>query len=139
MEWFLIYLFVMVEKIGSLLMFGWGMFWGGFVCIGIAVIISGINADCGSKTFADYWNGSFAKVMKRFAVYMVPLGFVFGTMGYLLPSQKDLAIIIGSGVTYNVLTSETGQRIGGKAVQLLEEKIDAALVSNATPKQEEVK
>ncbi|MNZ73021.1 hypothetical protein D3C78_914200 [compost metagenome] len=30
-------------------------------------------------------------------------------------------------MTYNVVTSETGKRLGGKAVELLEKKIDNAL------------
>lgn len=130
MEWFLIYLFVMVERVGSMLMFGWLFFWLGiglivFACIVSACLTEGWN---NKTTFKDHWTEhAFIKLLKRSAKILIPFGFIIGTIGFLMPSQKDAAIIVGSGVTYNVLTSETGKRLGGKAVELLEQKIDNAL------------
>ena len=57
--------------------------------------------------------------------WMIP--FSLATVHTLLPSQKNMAIIVGTGITYQAVTSETGQRIGNKAVQLLEQKINDAL------------
>ena len=132
MEWLLIYLFVMIEQIGTMLKFGWMAFWIGVICTAIAIALSAIIAsDYGNGTFAEHWKSHGAvKIFKRFAYWLVPLGFIVGTLGFLTPSQKDAAIIVGSGITYNVITSETGKRLGGKAVELLEQKIDSAL---ATP------
>jgi hypothetical protein len=130
-EWLLIYLFVMIERVGSMLMFGWLAFWVGIGFFILSMLTSAIDNDYGSTEFADNWKKHGAvKVFKRVAWILIPLGFIVGTLGFLTPSQKDAAIIVGSGVTYNVLTSETGKRLGGKAVELLEQKIDDAL---ATP------
>ena len=60
---------------------------------------------------------------------MVVFGFVFGTIGHFLPLQKELAILVGSGVTYNVLTSDPAKALGNKALIFLNKKIDSALES----------
>lgn len=140
MEWFLIYLFVMIERVGTMFMFGWVFFWLGLAITLIACAASGILTDGwnNTTTFKDHWEGhAFVKLLKRAAKIMIPLGFIMGTIGFLMPSQKDAAIIVGSGVTYNVLTSETGKRLGGKAVELLEQKIDNALNDKTETKPDE--
>lgn len=136
MEWFLIYLFVMIERVATVLMLGWGAFWFGILLILAAVICSALSADgYGNKTtFIEHWNDhGFVKLCRRMAKWLIPVGLVFGILGFMTPSQKDAAIIVGSGITYNVLTSETGKRIGGKAVELLEQKIDNALTEKVEP------
>ena len=129
MEWFLIYLFVMIERIGGLFMSAWVPFWialiilfGLFIC---CAICSGGYSE--SRTLSEIWNDKTATLVKRFCKWVIPLSFFLGVLGFLMPSQKDAAIIVGSGITYNVLTSETGKRLGGKAVELLEQKVDNAL------------
>lgn len=137
MEWFLIYLFVMIERVGTMFMFGWVFFWIGCALVLLACASSGILTDGwnNTTTFKDHWEGhAFVKLLKRSAKIMIPFGFIMGTIGFLMPTQKDAAIIVGSGVTYNVLTSETGKRLGGKAVELLEQKIDNALNSKEEEK-----
>lgn len=139
MEWFLIYLFVMIERVGTMFMFGWVFFWIGcalvlLACASSGILIEGWN---NTTTFKDHWEGhAFVKLLKRSAKIMIPFGFIMGTIGFLMPTQKDAAIIVGSGVTYNVLTSETGKRLGGKAVELLEQKIDNALNDKTDTKEE---
>lgn len=137
MEWFLIYLFVMVERVGTMFMFGWVFFWIGCGLVLVACAASGILTEGwnNTTTFKDHWTEhAFVKLLKRVAKIMIPFGFIMGTIGFLMPTQKDAAIIVGSGVTYNVLTSETGKRLGGKAVELLEQKIDNALNSKEAEK-----
>jgi hypothetical protein len=130
----LIYLFVMIEKVGSLLMFGWLAFWIGVLLLILSAIVSAMKADTWSwepdTTFKEQWEThGFVKICKKVSKWLTPIGLIVGTLGFLTPSQKDAAIIVGSSLTYNVLTSETGKRIGGKAVDLLEKKIDEALKS----------
>ena len=45
----------------------------------------------------------------------------------LIPSKKDMAIIAAAGVTYNVVTSDAAKEIGGKGIQLLNNKLDEML------------
>lgn len=136
MEWFLVYLFVCVEKFASALAAGWFLFWFPAAALGILIFVS-ILAGIDSE-FDDVWEHKVSKFIKSICKWTMPIGFVLGTIGHFLPTQKELAIIIGSGVTYNVITSETGKRLGGKAVELLEKKIDDALKDNET-KRENIK
>lgn len=139
MEWFLIYLFVMIERIGSLFMFGWGAFWVGVALYLVIVVACSFAADQWNepRKFKEVYDDKSAKLFRKISKVLISFGLIFGIIGFLLPSQKDAAIIVGSGITYNVLTSETGKRIGGKAVDLLEQKIDEAL--KAPEKTEEPK
>lgn len=131
MEWLLIYLFVMIERIGSLFMFGWAAFWIGAVLYALILVCCCMSADQWQekRKFKEIYDDKSAKLFRKISKILVSVGLVLGIIGFLLPSQKDAAIIVGSGVTYNVLTSEAGKRIGGKAVDLLEKKIDQALNS----------
>lgn len=146
MTYFLIYLFVMVGQIGAFLSHGWLLFSMGLAALIICVLAAAWRADDSGPNmdFKHFWeNHGFIKVVKRPAKLMMIFGFILGTLGNFTPSQKDLAIIIGSGVTYEALTSETGKRIGGKSIELLEKKIDEALESVPAipekPKQEKPK
>lgn len=135
MEFFLIYLFVMVEKIAAMFAIGWAIFWVPALALIAVIVISviyGIDYD-----FDDAWNHEISKFIKKIAKIFMPIGFVLGTIGHLMPNQEQLAIIVGSGVTYHVLTSEPAQRIGGKALQLLEEKIEKTLENTPIEKEKE--
>lgn len=136
MEWFLIYLFVMIERVGGLLMMAWVPFWLAVVVLFALFIICCMGASeyDESRTLSEIWNDKTATIVKRLCKWIIPVSFFIGIIGFLLPTQKDAAIIVGSGVTYNVLTSETGKRLGGKAVELLEQKIDSALNSKEETK-----
>ena len=131
-SWFLIYLLVMVDQIREA-----ASSYGGWI------------AACSVITFAagfgialmgiDWEEEERAKYIKKarnwlLLLWMIPM--TLGTVHTLLPSQKNMALIVGTGLTYQAVTSETGQRIGGKAVELLEKKINEALESG---EKEEVK
>lgn len=129
MEFFLIYLFVMAESLGGfLMMIGGHMFWLSMFSIPVLAIGCGIAA-CESRKnyFTDFWNMSFPVKTRKLAKICAPVGIVFVCIANLIPTQQQLAIIVGSGVTYNVLTSEPAKQLGGKALELLNKKIDEAL------------
>lgn len=134
MEWFLIYLLVMVDQIRDA-----ASSYGGWMAAGTILTI------CACFIGAVYWaEGSQPteekkKYLKKgrnwlLLFWMIPLS--LSLVHTLLPSQKNMALIVGTGITYQAVTSETGQRIGGKAVELLEKKINEALQSG---EKEEVK
>ena len=141
MEFFLIYLFMMVEKIGVLLTKGYGVGVVGLICLAATVIIAGMvsvdEKDENDKSIklGDKLKQPFYKAAKRLSTFFAVFGFIVGIMGDLLPNQKELAIIIGSGVTYNLITSEPAKRMGGKAVEILEGYIDNALKDVPTPEE----
>ena len=126
MEFFLIYLFVMSGKIASMLLcLGKTMLIPCLILMAVVTFISVINGL--DSDFDDAWNHPVSVFIKRFAKWLVPIGLFFIIVANLIPNEKQLAIIVGSGVAYNVLTSEPAQRIGGKALELLQKKIDKAL------------
>lgn len=49
----------------------------------------------------------------------------------LIPSKKDIALIIAGGTVYNVVTSDTAKQIGGKDIELLNKKLDEYLNEDA--------
>jgi hypothetical protein len=138
MEFFLIYLFVMSSKIAAMFaFFGKLLFIPTTIMLGCTLFICGICSIDYGRGFKHYWEGEGATFVKRLAKWCMPIGLVFMMMSHLIPSEKQLAIIVGSGVTYNVLTSEPAKQIGGKALQLLQKKIDAALKETETETTEE--
>ncbi len=143
LTWFLIYLFVMIESITAL--FSW---YPGMIVFGCLVLVA-IAFGCGFATEFEsderaswmYWWDKHPGVskFKKLGKWMVGLGIVFMILTHLIPSQKNLAIIVGSGVTYELITSDTGKRIGGKAIELLEKKVDEALKSDEAKPEEKPK
>lgn len=128
MEWLVIYLMVMVERVGELLSFGWGMFWGGVLIFVVSLLICAQCADSyGRDTFSKEMDKPYSKKARTVAKWLMFCGAILGSLSLLVPNQKEVAIIAGAGMTYKAVTSETGQRIGGKAISLLEQRIEDAL------------
>ena len=126
MEFFLIYLFVMSSEIAAMMLTlgkvlliptAIALVVSTFICV-----ISGIEG-----VFEEMWNSEVMTFIKRLSKWCIPIGLSLIIFSKLIPNEKQLAIIVGSGVAYNVLTSEPAQRIGGKALELLQKKIDRAL------------
>ena len=135
MEFFLIYLFVMVEQFAAAFSIGWGIFWiSSILTLCLIGISAGRASDyCEHRSFEEIWKEDyFTKMVKRIVKPLMIIGFIMGTVGHFMPTQKQLAIIVGSGVTYNVLTSEPAKQLGGKALELLQRKIDKALKEEDT-------
>ena len=131
MEWFLIYLLVMCESIAALFAGMGFLFVIGIIMITGSTSIAGINAS-DLEEFSGSLSQPMIKRVRRWGISLFIMGLVMTGVAKLIPTQKDLAIIIGAGVTYQAVTSETGKRIGGKAIELLEQKIDSALKDKVT-------
>lgn len=142
MEFLVLYMFVMIEQFAALLALGWAAFWGGLVVTALVAIISALCTESlsyGSSkpavTWSDTFNSTTALAVRGVCKWFMIVGIVLGCLSYLIPTQKDLAIIVGGGITYQAVTSETGKRIGGKAISLLEEKIDSVLADKPAKKE----
>lgn len=130
MEWFLLYLFVMVESLTKLLALGWLLMVFGAFAFGATFLAAIIEVSSYDGTpFGETWNDTTSATYKirKIAKPMIIVGLIFGSISMLIPNQRGLAIIVGGSMTYQAVTSETGKRLGGKAVEALEKKLDEAL------------
>lgn len=124
MEFLLIWLLISVEKFAALAAKGNTLLWFGLaVIVGIYIIAWLAVSD----------KDGFAAFIKRTRKYRVlaglvaVLGLVLSITSVILPTKKELAVIIGAGVTYNVLTSADAQEIGGKSITILKNKVNEIL------------
>lgn len=124
MEFFLLYLFVMIEKLAAFLAIGSSVFfWSGAAAVSTYALSFLASADKGE--FQEYLTKT--KRYRRWSIVAAFFGVFMFVTSNLLPSKKDLAIIVAGGMTYNVLTSEPAKEIGGKALELLKKQMDDAL------------
>lgn len=129
MEFLVIWLFVSIEKIAALLAIGGSVFFWSMLSVAGLYVLSFVT----SKDKEDFSDN--VKKTKRYRVTAQMLAFVGAFMfvtSALLPDKKELAIIIAAGTVYNVVTSEPAKQIGGKAMELLQKKINEAL-KDGTP------
>lgn len=124
MEFFLLWIFVSIEKIAAFLTVGATLFnWSIFAYIStyiLGFLLSKNKEDMQSYNLKMKWH-------RKLAVFGIVLGASLFTVSSLLPTKKELAVIVGGGMTYQLLTSDSAKEIGGKAVQLLKKQIDDAL------------
>lgn len=120
MTWFILYVFVIADQLREALSnfggVGFLLFMSTFLTIFFSCILNEHEFSVSNRKTA------------RKICYSI--GFIFITMATLhtlIPTQKNLALLIGAGVTYEAVTSEEGKRIGGKLIDLLEQKIDESL------------
>ena len=133
MSWFIIYLFVSIEKIAAFMAIGGNVFWWSILAL-IATYLLALFTSKDNESFKD--NIEKLAKYRKFAIVFACIGALFYSVSVLLPSKKELAVIVGAGVTYNVLTSDSAKEVGGKAVELLKKEIDKALsedVINSLP------
>lgn len=133
LAWIMIWLFVIADQLRDAM----GNYPGMFMLAFVVTILGGfLTAMVYSESYQSWeaFTAAHAKLLKtgkRVVYSLWFMGFAMWTVHTLLPTQKNLAIMVGSGLTYEMLTSETGQRLGGKAVELLEQKMDEALGSDS--------
>ena len=139
MEFFLLYLFVMIENIGSMFWLGWPLMWLSLATMVVTAFFCMLQTESYgeersfSEIIGEQVPAKIVKIAKRLAIIGVCLVVVYK----LMPDQKQLAIIVGSGMAYNVITSGPVKEIGNKAFQLLERKVNEALKDEQpTPKVE---
>lgn len=125
MEFILIWLLMSTERIASVLASGGSTLisiaiWG-FVLSYVANVVTSSNA----ATFEAQ-----KPKMQKLRKWMIVLGFVgfFGSgMGALLPDKKEMAIIIGGGLTYKVLASDDAKQIGKAAIDAIMNQVESNL------------
>lgn len=124
MEFFLLWVFVSIEKIAAFLAIGGGLFKWSLIAYFLTYIV-GFAMSKDKEDMQSYNNKM--KKHRAIAVSLAVVGAILFTTSSLLPTKKELAIIVAGGATYNVLTSDSAKEIGGKAVELLKKQIDDAL------------
>lgn len=121
---FLTYLMVMCESIGAVIK-GIAIFFT--VAAGLGAFVYGMSTLV-LESFKHLDTKPFMSLRR-----MVKIGAVVALCGHLvaalIPSQKSMAIIVGSTGAYMALTSDPAKKLGNKAFQLLEKRIDDALKS----------
>lgn len=136
MEFFTLYIFMSIEKIAAFLMLGGSMFGFGLGVFILSYVIPLFLTE--SKTKEGVTTNNFSellvkfKKMRKWGVILLIVGSVFYTISSLLPTKKELAVIVGGGLTYQMLTSEAATKMGSSAVQLLQKQIDEALEGDIT-------
>ncbi|UOL48855.1 hypothetical protein [Pseudomonas phage Astolliot] len=125
MEFFLMYLAVSIEKIAGFLSNGFVVAIIG-AAIYLAVLFGSSMESCdGKESTAEIMKHPIQKSFVRVGKAFVILGLIAGCIGSVLPTKEELAYIIGGGVTYNVVTSDTAKRLGTKFLDAVESKLDA--------------
>jgi len=126
MEYFLLYLLTSVGKVAVVLKMSGVIFILAAVFTVIGVIISVIfSVEYGTtlEEALDKFKSAFGKPLKTILISTA----VLYSLGSILPTERDMALIIGGGVAYQAATSDKGREIGGKAVELLMQKVDELL------------
>jgi len=126
MEYFLLYLLTSVGKVAALLKMSGVIFILAAVFTAIGVIISGISSVEHSTTLKesiDKFKSTFGKPLKAILISTA----VLYSLGSILPTERDMALIVGGGIAYQAATSDKGRELGGKAVELLMQKVDELL------------
>ena len=126
MTYFMLYLLTSVSKVSSLLMLGGVFFWMAVALAGIITVICLVMSTETYMTLEEV-KGKAMKIFYKPIRFVMVAGALSYSIGALLPTERDVAIIISGGMVYEILTSDKGKEIGGKAVDLLIKKIDEAL------------
>lgn len=126
MEYFLLYLLTSVGKVAVVLKMSGVIFILAAVFTAIGMIISGISSveyDTTLEEALGKFKSTFGKPLKTILISTA----VLYSLGSILPTERDMALIIGGGVAYQAATSDKGRELGGKAVELLMQKVDELL------------
>lgn len=125
MEFFLLYLFVMLDEIREL---AHGL--------GAAIVVLSTIIIAGHGAFLD-WSDEKTKVTGtkwlKVLFFTLALGVILICAAKLIPGTKQAAIIIGGGAVYNVVTSEEGKRVANKIGSKLEHELNKVLEVDDVP------
>lgn len=124
MEFFVLWTFVSIEKIAAFLAIGGTLFKWSLVAYTFTYLLAFVLSK-GKEDMQSY-NAKMGK-HRKLAVAGVIIGAFLFTTSALLPTKKELAVILGGGLVYQAVTSDTAKEVGGKAVELLKKQIDDAL------------
>lgn len=124
MEFIVIWLLVSIEKIAAVLALSGGIMWW-CVLIYISTYLGSVILSDGKEKLK--LNLTRTSKTRKISVLVWIICGVLSVVSALLPSKKEMAVIIGGGVTYQVVTSEEAKEFGGKAVDLIMQSVDKAL------------
>ena len=124
MEFIVIWLLVSIEKIAAVLALSGGIMWW-CVLIYISTYLGSVILSDGKEKLK--LNLTRTSRTRKISVLVWVICGVLSVVSALLPSKKEMAVIIGGGVTYQVVTSEEAKEFGGKAVDLIMQSVDKAL------------
>jgi len=110
MEWLLLWLFMVSPQIAS------GLIWLGSILVSIWAVHFFIN-------FMNSIDGVSEEPWKSLKKTVV-FGVICLALAAVIPSKKDIALIVAGGVSYNVITSDAAKEIGGKTLKILNENLD---------------
>lgn len=143
MSFFLVWLFLSVEKVAFVFMLPISAIFGPviglpFIIANVAMVIAllvtldaaGFRTSTHEKV-VEFIKKFYRTVFNKKTIWLVfvPV-FTMGFIGKMLPSQKELAIILAAGGAYEIMTSGPAKKIGGKALIILEQEIDKVLQEN---------
>lgn len=126
MEFFILYLLMILENLQE---------WLKIIAIATGVL-GGVTIFIRGVIYLDY---SETSVFNKPVKWLVAICLATSLIATLIPSKKDMAIIAAAGVTYNVVTSDAAKEIGGKGIQLLNNKLDEMLTEKVDEVKETVK
>ena len=124
MEFIVIWLLVSIEKIAAVLALSGGIMWWCVLIYVLTYVGSLVLSDGKEKLKLNLTRTS--KTRKLVVATWIICG-VLSVVGALLPSKKEMAVIVGGGITYQVVTSDEAKEFGGKAVELIMQSVDKAL------------
>lgn len=127
-EFIIIWLLVVVENISGMLISAGSWFTLLLFTLIAIVVAPNVLASNAEKAGDIRVN---LKTTRRWLVVLTVGALLCNTAGSLLPTKKELAIIIGAGTTYKVLTSDEAKAVGGKSIELINKKLDE-MINNDT-------
>lgn len=126
MEFFLIYLLTSITKVATLLKISGVFFWATVVFTVVGVFVSLAVGNEYNSTIKEELS-KFKELFGKYIKTLLITTSILYTLGAILPTERDMALIIGGGLAYQAVTSDKGREVGGKAVELLIKKIDELL------------
>lgn len=134
MIYFMLYLLTSVSKVSTLLKIGGVFFWLAIV-VSVLIVIGCVVIWMESDLTLNEIKDKAMKLLYKPIKFVLIAGALSYSIGSILPTERDIAIIIGGGIAYEALTSDKGREIGGKAVDALIMKVDEILASPPTTKE----
>lgn len=122
---FLIYLVMQLDSINNVLNFFVAMmflFAGGAIGLNVMVWLD-VNTEEGATDKHKETLDIILRIRKKAVVVFIALVFITT----LMPSTKTAIYMIGGSATIEVLQSPEAKEIGGKALELLQKKLDEEL------------
>jgi len=140
MSFIIVWLFLSIEKIALILTVPLSILLGPalllllFASIGMLVAFlftTGQYQEVEHEKVKNFIKKFYKLLFNKKTLWLVFIPIFFlGFIGKMLPTKKELAIILAAGGAYELLSSDPAKQIGGKALELINQEIDKALQEN---------